>query len=50
MIPDCHLNYLMDFQITVIFSEKENRIEKKFKYDFPSLFMSFLSEANYGIE
>lgn len=51
MILDCHLNYLMDFQITVIFSEKENRIEKKSSnMIFPSLFMSFLSEANHGIE
>ena len=33
MILDCHLNYLMDFQITVMFSEKENRIEKKILQD-----------------
>ena len=50
MILDCHLNYLMGFQITVISSEKENRIEKKFKYDFSSLFMSFLTDTNHGIK
>lgn len=39
----------MDFQVIILFSETENRSEKKMLAIFPSLFMGFISAANNKI-